>query len=61
MQRMDGKSLHDFYERFLLPQFGIKDVQIEWAGSEEVGPDEVVHYFSQNSEDYALYLRILAG
>lgn len=51
---MDGKSLYDFYEKLLLPQFGIKDMQVEWNSSEDVGPDEVVHYFSANSEDYAL-------
>ena len=51
---MNGKSLYNFYENVLLPQFGIRDTQIEWNSSEDVGPDEVVHYFSANSEDYAL-------
>jgi hypothetical protein len=58
---MDGKSLYDFYEKFLLPQFGIKDVRVEWADSEDVGPDEVVHYFSINSDEYALIFEDYSG
>ena len=58
---MEGNSLYDFYEKFLLPQFGIKDTKIEWSNSEEVGPDENVHYFSADSEDYALIFEDYGG
>lgn len=51
---MNGKAVYKFYERVLLPQFGIKDVLIEWKGSDDVGPDEMVHYFSTSASAYAL-------
>ena len=58
---MEGKSLYDFYESFLLPQFGIKDVKVEWSDSEDVGPDESIHYFSANANDYALIFEDCGG
>ncbi len=58
---MEGKSLYDFYEKFLLPQFGFKDTKIEWSGSDDVGPDESVHYFSASSNVYALIFEDYAG
>lgn len=65
---MHGKSLYDFYEKFLLPQFGIGDNPIEWASSEDIGSDETVHYFSTYSsnltiypEDYALIFEDYVG
>lgn len=58
---MDGKSLHEFYDKVLLPQFGIKDKETKWGGSEDVGPDEVVHYFSIDSDDYALIFEDFGG
>jgi hypothetical protein len=58
---MEGKSLYDFYEKFLLPQFGIKKVQVEWARSKDIGPDETVHYFSVDNADYALIFEDAGG
>lgn len=58
---MNGKSLYDFYEKVLLPQFGIRDVQFEWSASEKVGPDENVHYFTTDSVDYALIFEDAGG
>jgi len=58
---MNGKSLYDFYENVLLPQFGIKNVDIEWVSSEDIGPDETVHYFSTESEEYALIFEDFGG
>lgn len=58
---MDGKSLYDFYEKALLPQFGIKDQQIVWKGSSVAGPDEEVHYFAVASDEYALIFEDAGG
>lgn len=58
---MQGKPLHKFYEKFLLPQFGIKDKEIKWGDSVDIGPDETVHYFSIDSEDYALIFEDYGG
>ena len=58
---MQGKSLYEFYEKVLLPQFGIENVSIEWSNSDDVGPDETVHYFSTNTADYALIFEDYGG
>lgn len=44
-----------------MPQFGIKDKEINWDESEDVGPDEVVHYFSIGVDDYALIFEDFGG
>ena len=51
---MHGEPLYSFYENVLLPQFGILNAPINWKRSEDVGPDETVHYFSIDADDYAL-------
>jgi hypothetical protein len=51
---MQGKSLYDFYEHAVLPQFGVAAVGISWSGSQNTGPDESVHYFSVGGSDFAL-------
>ena len=51
---MHDKSLYDFYECTVLPQFGLKNVAITWSGSQQTGPDEFAHYFKLNKIDYAL-------
>ena len=51
---MYGSALYELYEKLLLPQFGIKNLNVTWLESENVGPDETVHYFSIESVKYAL-------
>jgi hypothetical protein len=51
---MQDKPLYVFYEKAVLPQFGIKDTAITWDGSQDVGPDETVHYFQIGKQQYAL-------
>lgn len=51
---MHGKPLYTFYEKAVLTQFGIKNMQITWEGSQDIGPDETVHYFSIGKQTYAL-------
>lgn len=51
---MKDKSLHDFYQHTVLPQFSIKSVSIVWTGCQQTGPDEFAHYFKLNTVDYAL-------
>jgi hypothetical protein len=58
---MNGKHLYEFYEKVLLPQFGIKGVGVEWASSKEVGPDEVIHYFSVRPDNFALIFEDYGG
>ena len=41
---MTNEALYDFYKYTVLPQFGLKDADITWAGSQQSGPDEFVHY-----------------
>jgi hypothetical protein len=50
---MDGPSLYQFYEKAVLPQFGLKDAQIEWQNSQNI-VDEAVHYFQIGQQAYAL-------
>ena len=50
---MEGKSLYDFYERVVLPQFGVEGAVL-WHRSELVGPDETAHYFSVGKQGYIL-------
>jgi hypothetical protein len=58
---MNGKSLYNFYEYAVLPQFGVKNTIITWNGSQQTGPDESVHYFSVNNTSYALIFEDAGG
>lgn len=58
---MNGKSLYDFYEQVVLPQFGIKNTDIIWSGSQQTGPDESVHYFSIDNTNYGLIFEDAGG
>lgn len=58
---MNGKLLYEFYEKVLLPQFGLKGIELKWSSSDDVGPDESVHYFSTNTDKYALIFEDFGG
>src|SRR2546428_189792 len=60
MPAMEGKSLYDFYERAVLPQFGIEDTVV-WHRSESVGRDEVAHNFSVGKQWYILIFEDYGG
>ena len=51
---MRNESLYDFYRHAVLPQFGLKDVNAAWSGSQQTGPDEFAHYFKLDGTEYAL-------
>ncbi len=58
---MHGKSLYEFYEKFLLLQFGIQDQKIVWSHSHDIGPDEVAHYFEMDGYRYVLVFEDYGG
>ena len=60
-QIVNGKSLYEFYEKFLLLQFDIKDKQISWGHSDRLGPDENAHYFQFEGESYVLIFEDYGG
>ncbi|HSH18516.1 MAG TPA: hypothetical protein VK978_03960 [Candidatus Saccharimonadales bacterium] len=58
---MEGTSLYEFYAKVILPQFGMKGVDIQWLNSQDVGPDETVHYFYVEGVKYALIFEDFDG
>jgi hypothetical protein len=58
---MDGKALYELYEKFILPQFGIQSKEIDWDGSDTLGPDEEAHYFKINGKRHALIFEDYGG
>lgn len=58
---MQGDALYEFYERFLLPQFGIKGKEIVWSHSTTLGPDEDAHYFRIENKAYVLVFEDIGG
>lgn len=58
---MDGDALYEVYEKFILPQFGLKNQTIEWEGSDTIGPDEEAHYFDADDVRYALIFEDIGG
>lgn len=58
---MREESLYDFYEHVVLPQFGFKDLALNWDGSQRTGPDEMAHYFAVDGTDYALIFEDAGG
>jgi hypothetical protein len=52
---IDIRSLCDFYTHAILPQFGIKDVEVTWYCSELLTPgDEAIFKFETSGKRYAL-------
>jgi hypothetical protein len=58
---MDGIALYELYEKFVLPQFGIKNTEITWDGSDTLGPDEEAHYFNSNGKRHSLIFEDYGG
>lgn len=50
---MQGSALYEFYEKAVLPQFGITEAAVGWKGSQDI-VDESVHYFQIGEQSYAL-------
>lgn len=50
----DIAFLHAFYERVILLQFGLQKLPVIWEQSQDIGPDESVHYFSIGKRSFAL-------
>jgi hypothetical protein len=51
---MEKNSLYNYYQHAVLPQFGIKDTEVNWTNSRRVEADEFVHYFFASSDAFAL-------
>jgi len=58
---LSEQSLHTFYAYAVLPQFGIKDCDIEWQAAEALGGDESLHRFSSEQRSYALIFEDYEG
>lgn len=57
---MQGRALYELYEKFILPQFGIKD-ETTWDGSDTLGPDEDAHYFKIKDKRFVLIFEDFGG
>lgn len=57
---MESPSLYQFYEKVVLPQFGIKNAAIDWKDSQNI-VNESVHYFQIDKQSYALIFEDFDG
>ena len=51
---MDVAKLEAYYERDILPHYGIHAPGIVWVNHASIATDVVAHYFTYNSETYVL-------
>lgn len=54
MQDINQPTLHEFYTKAVLPQFGLDTTAIEWYEVRRLGPDEMAHIFAINRQTYIL-------